>query len=85
MKAAILWETGKNLRVANELKVPDIKEGQVLVKMAYAGVCHSQLMETRGLRGHDPYVPHLLGHESTREIIAVDPEVSKDPPVSVTD
>ncbi len=51
--------------------------GQVLVKVAYSGVCHSQLMEVRGLRGADPYLPHLLGHEGSGQVIEVGKGVTK--------
>lgn len=33
--------------------------------MIASGVCRSQVMETRGLRGEDRWLPHLLGHEGT--------------------
>jgi S-(hydroxymethyl)glutathione dehydrogenase/alcohol dehydrogenase len=51
--------------------------GQVVVRVAFSGVCHSQLMEARGRRGNDPYLPHLLGHEATGVVEAVGEEVSK--------
>ncbi|MBY0522083.1 MAG: zinc-binding dehydrogenase [Gemmataceae bacterium] len=62
--AAILVELGKPLAVA-ELEVPPLKPGQVLVEVAFSGVCHTQLSEARGRRGADPYVPHCLGHEAS--------------------
>ena len=58
-----------------ELSVPG--RGQVLVKIAYSGVCHSQLMEARGRRGADPYLPHLLGHEGSGKVISIGEGVSK--------
>ena len=63
LKAAILTELGVPLAVVDGLRVPELKPGQVLVQLAFSGVCHSQLMEVRGLRGEDPWLPHLLGHE----------------------
>ena len=60
MKAAVLYETGKPLVVENDIEVPDLQAGQVLARIVYSGICRSQLMETRGKRGHDPYLPHLL-------------------------
>ena len=53
MKGAVLWEVNKPLIVENEIKIPELKSGQVLVKLEYSGVCHSQLMEARGKRGKD--------------------------------
>ena len=48
-----------------------------MVKLAYSGVCRSQLMEVRGLRGKDAFLPHLLGHEGSGKVIAVGSEVTK--------
>ncbi|MEX2285948.1 MAG: zinc-binding dehydrogenase [Planctomycetaceae bacterium] len=62
--AAVLVETGKPLELA-ELEIPALEPGQVLVEIAYSGVCHTQLLECRGHRGVDPYLPHCLGHEGS--------------------
>ena len=75
-RAAVLYEIGKPLKV-DELSVPKLRTGQVLVKMAYSGVCHSQLMEARGKRGADRYLPHLLGHEGSGIVLQVGDEVNK--------
>ena len=40
--AAILTEVNKPLALA-ELSIPELKSGQVLVRIAYSGICHSQL------------------------------------------
>ena len=37
--------------MVEELSIPQLKVGQVLVKIAFSGVCRSQLMEVRGNRG----------------------------------
>jgi S-(hydroxymethyl)glutathione dehydrogenase/alcohol dehydrogenase len=34
-------------------------------------------METRGLRGADPYLPHMLGHEGSGEVLEIGPGVTK--------
>ena len=77
MKAAILYETGHPLVVENEIEIPPLKAGQVLVKVHFSGVCHSQLMEARGKRGDDPYLPHMLGHEGSATILEIGPEVTR--------
>ncbi len=61
--AAVLVETGKPL-VVDAIEIPPLRPGQVLVKIVFSGVCHTQLLESRGYRGHDPYLPHCLGHEA---------------------
>tara|TARA_B100001250_G_C19817322_1_gene799391 strand:+ start:12490 stop:13548 length:1059 start_codon:yes stop_codon:yes gene_type:complete len=82
MKAAVLWKTGEPLTVNDGIEIPKLKSGQVLIKMAFSGVCRSQLMEVMGLRGEDKYLPHLLGHEGCGQVIDKAKDVSK---VSVGD
>lgn len=76
MKAVILKKTNQPLKIEN-LKFSSLKEGQILVKLAYSGVCHSQLMEARGKRGEDKWLPHLLGHEGTGIVIDIGNKISK--------
>ena len=76
-KGAVLVETGKNIEIIENIKIPELKRGQVLVKISYAGVCHSQLMEVRGMRGHDAYLPHLLGHEAVGNVVKTGDDVTK--------
>jgi S-(hydroxymethyl)glutathione dehydrogenase / alcohol dehydrogenase len=75
-QAAILVQSGEPLQII-ELTLPELQAGQVLVDVAYAGVCRSQLMEARGLKGHDPYLPHALGHEGAGIVKQVGPNVTK--------
>lgn len=75
--AAVLVETNQPLQVIHNIEAPQLKAGQVLVKLAYAGICHSQLMEAMGKRGEDKYLPHMLGHEGTAEVVETGPEVKK--------
>lgn len=76
VKAAVLYELNKPLKVV-ELELPELLPGQVLVKVFYSGVCRSQVMEVRGLRGEDHWLPHLLGHEGSGEVIKVGDGVTK--------
>jgi len=69
MKAAVLYKTSEPLVVEENIQIPGLNPGQVLVKVIYSGICRSQLMEARGHRGPDPYLPHLLGHEGAGEVI----------------
>lgn len=77
MKAAVLEKLGSPLSVYGDLIPPLPGPGQVLVDIAYSGVCHSQLMEARGNRGEDCFLPHLLGHEGTGRVVAVGEGVTK--------
>ena len=75
MQAAILVELRKPL-VVDEVRLPSsLQVGQVLVKLAYSGICGSQLGEIDGVKGPDKYLPHLLGHEGTGHVVAAGPGV----------
>src|SRR5713101_7082211 len=67
-EAALLVQTGTPLVVA-EIEVPALKPGQVLVEIAYSGACGTQVMEWRGDKGEDKWVPHCLGHEGTGTVL----------------
>jgi len=74
--AAVLNEINKPLTV-EELTIPQLKDGQVLVDVAYSGVCRTQLNEIRGAKGPDKYLPHTLGHEGAGVVQEVAPDVDK--------
>lgn len=74
--AAVLSEINKPLRI-EELSIPELKNGQALVKIAYSGICHSQLNEIRGLKGEDKFLPHTLGHEGSGIVEAIGAGVTK--------
>lgn len=74
--AAVLSEINKPL-IIEELLVPDLLAGQVLVKIAYSGICHTQLNEMRGLKGEDRFLPHTLGHEGSGIVEAIGVGVKK--------
>lgn len=76
MKAAVLVQLNRPLEIM-ELEIPKLQDGQVLVKVLFSGVCRSQLMEARGLRGVDKWLPHLLGHEGSGTVIDIGPKVTK--------
>jgi S-(hydroxymethyl)glutathione dehydrogenase/alcohol dehydrogenase len=77
MKAAVLEQLNAPLVIRNDVECGEPGRGQVLVKIAYSGVCHSQLMEARGRRGADAYLPHLLGHEGTGTVVKIGDGVTK--------
>ena len=75
-EAAILVETGRPLVIA-ELDVPALKPGQALVAIAYSGACGTQVMEWRGFKGEDKWLPHCLGHEGSGTVLEVGAGVTK--------
>ncbi|GHF80528.1 zinc-binding dehydrogenase [Thalassotalea marina] len=77
MKAAVLFELNKPLRIIDIPNLPNLKTGQVKVEMIYSGLCHSQVMEATGGRGEDKYLPHMLGHEGVGIVREVGEGVTK--------
>ena len=75
-EAALLVRTGTPLVLA-EIDIPPLKPGQVLVEIAYSGVCGSQVMEWRGDKGEDKWVPHCLGHEGSGTVLETGAAVTK--------
>jgi S-(hydroxymethyl)glutathione dehydrogenase/alcohol dehydrogenase len=61
IRAAVLEEFGKPL-VVQEVDLAEPREGEVLVRLAACGVCHTDLYTASGA---DPtgYAPCVLGHE----------------------
>jgi S-(hydroxymethyl)glutathione dehydrogenase/alcohol dehydrogenase len=73
MRAAILVEQKKPLAI-DDVELPQTLEyGQVLVKVFYSGICGSQIGEIDGVKGEDRYLPHLLGHEGSGEVMGIGP------------
>ncbi len=75
-QAALLVQTGQPLVLA-DIETPALKPGQVLVEIAYSGACGTQVMEWRGDKGEDKWVPHCLGHEGTGTVLEVGSAVTK--------
>lgn len=66
--AAVLVENGKPL-VIDEIEAPPLRFGQILVKLYCSSICGAQINEIDGIKGKDAFLPHLLGHEGTGEIL----------------
>ncbi len=76
VKAAVLREIAKPLRI-EEVELPPLERGQVLVEIHYTGLCHSQLNEIYGRKGEDRYLPHTLGHEGSGVVLGTGEGVTK--------
>lgn len=74
--AALLIETGRPLEMA-ELEIPVLKPGQVMVEIAFSGACGTQVMEWKGDKGEDKWVPHCLGHEGSGIVLECGSAVSR--------
>lgn len=75
-EAAVLKSLTQPLELY-ELEIPPLRRGQVLVKIAYSGVCRSQLNEIKGFKGADHYLPHTLGHEGSGIVLEIGVGVTK--------
>jgi D-arabinose 1-dehydrogenase-like Zn-dependent alcohol dehydrogenase len=60
MKAAVLYEARQPLKVV-DLEMPEVHDGDVLIKVASCGVCHTDLKVAEGRNRFIP--PTVLGHE----------------------
>jgi propanol-preferring alcohol dehydrogenase len=75
MKAAVVHEFGKPLTI-EEVPVPVAGPGQILVKIAATGVCHTDLHAAEGDWPVKPKPPFIPGHEGVGHVVAVGPGVS---------
>jgi S-(hydroxymethyl)glutathione dehydrogenase/alcohol dehydrogenase len=71
-RAAICRELNKPV-VVEEISVDPPKAGEVTVKLAACGVCHSDLSATNGTLAMQ--LPLVLGHEAAGEIVETGPGV----------
>lgn len=70
MKAAVVREFGKPL-VIEEVPVPEVGPGQILVRIAASGVCHTDLHAAEGDWPVKPKPPFIPGHEGVGHVAAV--------------
>jgi S-(hydroxymethyl)glutathione dehydrogenase / alcohol dehydrogenase len=70
-KAAILAQSREPL-VVDEIALPEtLGVGQVLVKVLYSTICGAQLNEIAAAKGPDKFLPHLLGHEASAQVVEI--------------
>ncbi|SFB05348.1 alcohol dehydrogenase AdhP [Azotobacter beijerinckii] len=70
MKAAVVHAFGKPLEI-REVPVPSPGPGQLLVKIAACGVCHTDLHAAEGDWPVKPKPPFIPGHEGVGQVVAV--------------
>ena len=70
MKAAVVRAFGQPLRI-DEVDVPAVGPGQILVKVAASGVCHTDLHAADGDWPVKPQPPFIPGHEGVGHVAAV--------------
>ncbi|MBD1585415.1 alcohol dehydrogenase AdhP [Pseudomonas typographi] len=70
MKAAVVHAFGQPLAI-REVPVPTPGPGQLLVKVAASGVCHTDLHAAEGDWPAKPNPPFIPGHEGVGHVVAV--------------
>lgn len=75
MKAAVIREFGAPL-VIEDMPVPEPGPGQVVVRIAATGVCHTDLHVADGDWKVKPELPLIPGHEGVGTVAATGPGVS---------
>ena len=70
MKAAVVTAFDKPLSI-EELPVPEVGPGQILMKVEASGVCHTDLHAARGDWSFRPSPPFVPGHEGSGFVAAV--------------
>lgn len=75
MQAAIVEQFGLPL-ILREIPIPEPGPGQILVKIASTGVCHTDLHAVDGDWPIKPNPPFIPGHEGAGEVAAIGKGVS---------
>ena len=70
MKAAILEKFNTPL-IIDELKIPKLECGQVLVRVYSSGICGAQLGHVSGVKVKQEFLPFLLGHEGGGKVLDI--------------
>lgn len=68
---ALVLESIRKLSLKKVQFCGPLKKRQVLVKVFYSGICGKQVEEFTGKMGKDKFLPHLLGHEASGEVLDV--------------
>jgi propanol-preferring alcohol dehydrogenase len=75
MRAAVVRAFGEPLTI-EELPVPEPGPGEIVLKLAATGVCHTDLHAARGDWAVKPALPLVPGHEGTGHVVALGAGVS---------
>ncbi len=70
MKAAVVREFGRPLSI-EEVAIPEVGRGQILVKIEASGVCHTDLHAADGDWPVKPKPPFIPGHEGVGTVVAI--------------
>lgn len=73
MKAAVVWEANQQMTI-EEVQIDKPQGHEVLIRTAFAGICHSDLHFADGTYAHP--VPYVPGHEASGIVEAVGADVT---------
>jgi len=76
MKAAVLRKLNNDLEI-EDLVIPDLSSGQILVDIKYSGICGAQVNQKKGIKINENFLPCLMGHEGSGIVLEVGPDVKK--------
>src|SRR6478736_7645131 len=76
MKAAVVNSFGQPL-VIEEVPIPQVPRGRILVKVAACGVCHTDLHSADGDWPVKPTLPFIPGHEGAGFVVSLGPGVKR--------
>jgi threonine dehydrogenase-like Zn-dependent dehydrogenase len=68
MKTIMIPEPGKVMMTETEM--PEVKQGEALLKILYGGICGSDLGTYRGTFAYAGY-PRIPGHEFSAQIVKI--------------
>lgn len=77
---ALVWEAPRQM-VLRTKELPALERGEVLIQVAYAGICGSELS---GYLGHNALrvPPLVMGHELSGTVVAVDAAAAEFPQIT---
>ncbi|HEY6661729.1 MAG TPA: zinc-dependent alcohol dehydrogenase [Sphingomicrobium sp.] len=75
MRAAVAHAFGEPLTI-DQLPVPEPGPGEIVVRLAATGVCHTDLHAVRGDWAVKPALPLVPGHEGTGHVAAIGADVA---------
>lgn len=87
-RAAVIVQLKEDLVLRNDypVKQPEaLAPGECLIKLEYAGCCHSDLHAKNGDWLQKPNIPVVGGHEGVGRIVAIGPNHSADTSIKVGD
>lgn len=76
-RAAVLEEYGQPLRIL-DVPIPKVGPGEILAKVELAGICGTDVHQSRGTLTIRPPLPNLQGHETIARIVELGAGRTKD-------